>query len=227
MEQSWHDLLFAHWSFPVESIRAAVPDVLPIDTYQGRAWIGVVPFQLRGLRARILPALPGFSSFPELNLRTYVTLDGKPGVYFFSLDAGNKVAVIGARTVFHLNYYEALMSATRGPNGINYLSRRTDPRGKRADFSARYRATGKGVRAQPGSLEHFLVERYCLYAVSTSRRVYRLDIHHKPWLIQPAEAQLDAAQLFTAAGLPSPTGEPLLHFSPVQEMIGWLPERVK
>jgi uncharacterized protein YqjF (DUF2071 family) len=227
MEQSWHDLLFAHWSFPVEALRPTVPDILPIDSYNGRAWVGVVPFQLRGLRARMLPAVPGLANFPELNLRTYVTIDGKPGVYFFSLDAGNKLAVMGARAVFHLNYFEALMSATRGPNGINYLSRRTDPRGKPADFSARYRATGKGFRAQPGTLEYFLVERYCLYAVSPARRVYRLDIHHKPWLLQPAEAELDAAQLFAAAGLPAPSGEPLLHYSVVQEMIGWLPDRVK
>jgi uncharacterized protein YqjF (DUF2071 family) len=227
MEQSWHDLLFAHWSFPVEALRGAVPDVLPIDTYEGRAWVGVVPFQLRGLRARMLPAFPGISNFPELNLRTYVTLDGKPGVYFFSLDAGNKLAVMAARTVFHLNYYEALMAVTRAPNGINYLSRRTDPRGKPADFSARYRAAGKGFRPQTGTLEHFLAERYCLYAVSPSQRVYRLEIHHKPWLLQPAEAQLDAVQLFTAAGLTPPTSQPLLHFSPVQEMIGWLPDRVK
>jgi uncharacterized protein YqjF (DUF2071 family) len=226
MEMSWHDLLFAHWSVPVESIRAAVPEPLPIDTFDGRAWVGVVPFEIRGLRGRLLPALPGLSKFPELNLRTYVTVDGKPGVYFFSLDAGNKLAVITARTLLHLNYYEALMSITRGPSGINYLSRRTDTRGGSVDFTARYRAAGKGQRPQPGSLEYFLVERYCLYAVSPSRRVYRVDIHHKPWLLQPAEAQLDAAQLLTAASLPQTTGEPLLHFSTIQEMITWLPDRV-
>jgi uncharacterized protein YqjF (DUF2071 family) len=226
MEQSWHDLLFAHWSYPVDAIRAAVPASLPIDTFDGRAWIGVVPFKVRGLRARWLPALPGLSDFPELNVRTYVTIAGKPGVYFFSLDAGSSIAVLGARTAFHLNYYHALMAVTRGPHGIHYLSRRTDRRGQPADFSARYRAGGKGARAQPGTLEYFLTERYCLYAVSPSARAYRLDIHHKPWLLQPAEAQLDAAMLLTASNLPAPSGEPLLHFSAAQEMIGWLPERV-
>jgi uncharacterized protein YqjF (DUF2071 family) len=226
MQQSWHDLLFAHWSFPVEAVRAAVPASLPLDTFDGKAWVGAVPFYLRGLRARWLPPVPGASNFPELNLRTYVTIEGKPGVYFFSLDAGSRLAVLGARTAFHLNYYHAVMSMTRGPRGIEYLSRRTDARGKPADFSARYRATGKGFTAPPNSLEHFLVERYCLYAVSPSGRVYRLDIQHEPWLLQTAEAELDAASLFEAADLPLPTGRPLLHFSAVQEMVGWLPDRV-
>jgi uncharacterized protein YqjF (DUF2071 family) len=226
MEQSWHDLLFAHWSYPAAVIRAAVPAQLPIDTFDGRAWAGVVPFQVRGLRARWLPAIRGLSDFPELNVRTYVTIGGKPGVYFFSLDAGSAWAVQGARIAFHLNYYRALMSMTRGPRGITYLSRRTDRRGRPADFSARYRANGKGVRAQPGSLEYFLIERYCLYAVSPSGRINRMDIHHRPWLLQPAEAEIDADMLLAAAQIPAPGERPLLHFSALQEMIGWLPERV-
>jgi uncharacterized protein YqjF (DUF2071 family) len=227
MEQSWHDLLFAHWSWPLDTIRAVVPKELPVDSFEGRAWVGVVPFYLRGLRARYLPALPGMSDFPELNLRTYVTIDGKPGVYFFSLDAANKLAVLAARSAFHLNYYHALMSVTRAQGHITYLSRRTDARGAPADFSARYRATGKGFRAQPGTLEYFLVERYCLYAVSPSGRVYRLEIHHKPWLLQPAEAQIDARSLLQSAQLTLPAEKPLLHFSAVQEMVGWLPDRVR
>lgn len=227
MEQSWHDLLFAHWPLPVSAIRAAVPEQLPLDTFDGRAWVGVVPFRVRGLRARWLPAIRGLSDFPELNVRTYVTIGGKPGVYFFSLDAASPLAVLGARAAFHLNYFNALMSMVRGPDGITYLSRRTDRRGQPADFSARYRPDGKGVRAQPNSLEHFLVERYCLYAVSAAARVYRLDIHHGPWLLQPAQAQLDADMLLAASRIPAPADEPLLHFSPVQEMIGWLPERVR
>ena len=227
MEQSWHDLLFAHWSFPLDVVQRAVPSELPVDTFEGKAWVGVVPFHLRGLRARGLPSIPALSSFPELNLRTYVTIDGKPGVYFFSLDAANRLAVAGARALFHLNYFEALMSITRGAEGFTYLSRRTDRRGNPADFSARYRSNGKGFRAAPGTLEYFLVERYCLYAVSRAQRVYRLNIHHKPWLLQPAEAQVDATALFTAAGLPTPTDQPLLHFSAIQEMIGWLPDRIR
>lgn len=227
MEQSWHDLLFAHWSYPAEAIRNVVPSQLPIDTFDGKAWVGVVPFTIRGLRLRGLPTIPGTAAFPELNVRTYVTIDGRPGVYFFSLDAGNTAAVFAARTAFHLNYYNALMSATRTPDGIRYLSRRTDRRGQPADFSARYRAAGKGVRPAAGTLEHFLVERYCLYAVSPSGRAYRMDIHHRPWLIQPADADVDAAALLEADGIPQPASTPLLHYAPVQEMIAWLPDRVR
>ena len=226
MEQSWHDLLFAHWPVAHDVIQRAVPDGLPVDTFEGKAWVSVAAFNLRGLRGRGLPTLPALSTFPELNLRTYVTIGGKPGVFFFSLDAGNRLAVAGARLLFHLNYFEALMSITRSADGFAFLSRRTDRRGKPADFTARYRANGKGVRAAPGTLEYFLAERYCLYSVSGAKRIYRLDIHHKPWLLQPAEAQLDAGPLFLAANLPAPNDPPLLHFSPVQEMIGWLPDRV-
>ena len=226
MEQSWHDLLFAHWTLPHEVIQRAVPEGLPVDTFEGKAWVSVAAFSLRGLRMRGLPTIPAVSTFPELNLRTYVTIGGKPGVYFFSLDAANRLAVAGARLLFHLNYFEALMSITRSADGFAFLSRRSDRRGKPADFTARYRATGKGFRPAPGTLEYFLAERYCLYSVSRATRVYRLDIHHKPWLLQPAEALLDAAPLFTAASLPAPGAEPVLHFSAVQEMIGWLPERV-
>jgi uncharacterized protein len=227
MEQSWHHLLFAHWPFRLADIRHAVPAELPIDTFDGSAWVGVVPFDLHGLRARGLPALRGVSDFPELNVRTYVTIDGKPGVYFFSLDAGSKLAVMGARIAFHLNYYHALMSITRTPDGIQYLSRRTDSRGKPADFSARYRADGKGFHATRGSLEYFLTERYCLYSVSPAGRVYRLDIHHKPWLLQPATGQIEAASVLAATGIPAPSTPPLLHFSAVQEMIAWLPDRIR
>ena len=181
----------------------------------------------RRLRARGLPALRGVSDFPELNVRTYVTIDGKPGVYFFSLDAGSKLAVIGARVAFHLNYYYALMAITRTADGIQYLSRRADARGKPADFSARYHADGKGFHAVAGSLDHFLTERYCLYSVSPSGGVYRLEIHHKPWLLQPAKANIEATSLLAAAGIRAPSTPPLLHFSGVQEMIGWLPDRIR
>lgn len=227
MEQAWHDLLFAHYAYPPEAIRSAVPPQLPIDTFDGKAYIGVVPFSLRGLRARWLPRIPALSDFPELNVRTYVTIDGKPGVYFFSLDAGNRLAVIAARTAFHLNYYHALMSASKTQGSVTYLSRRTDKRGAPADFVARYQPTGKAVRATPDSLEYFLTERYCLYAVTPSGRVNRMEIHHPPWLLQPASAQLDPTAMLRAAGLPPAEGEPLLHFSAVQEMVGWLPERVR
>jgi uncharacterized protein YqjF (DUF2071 family) len=219
MEQTWRDLLFAHWSYPAEEVRALVPNELPLDTFDGKAWVGVVPFMLEDLRARGLPALPGVSSFPELNVRTYTVVNGKPGVYFFSLDAANQVAVIGARTLFHLNYFDADISIIQTPTGIEYNSERTDGRSQPAKFHAHYIANGEAFEPQPGTLEYFLTERYCLYTVRNGR-ASRLEIHHRPWLLQPADAELDARSMLAAAGLSAPQGAPLLHFSATQPMIG-------
>jgi uncharacterized protein YqjF (DUF2071 family) len=227
MEQTWLDLLFAHWAYPVEEIRAVVPAQLSLDTFNGMAWVGVVPFMLCNLKARGLPPLPLVSSFPELNVRTYVTVDGKPGVYFFSLDAASRTAVIGARKLFHLNYYNAEMTITPTADGIEYASRRTDRCAQPASFTAHYKPVGEVATPQPGTLDHFLTERYCLYAVSRRGVTYRLQIHHRPWLLQPAEAELDARSMLSAAGLVPARGAPILHFSARQPMVGWAPERVR
>ncbi|MGQ0813922.1 MAG: YqjF family protein [Gemmatimonadota bacterium] len=225
MEQTWRALLFAHWSYSIDEVRALLPPQLPLDSFDNHAWVGVVPFKLEHLHARGLPALPGVSSFPELNVRTYVTIGGKPGVYFFSLDAASQLAVMGARTLFHLNYFDADMRVTATPTGIEYKSRRTDRRGPPASFHAHYAPNGEVFTAVPGTLEHFLTERYCLYAVSGDA-AHRLEIHHRPWLLQPAEAELDALAMLAAAGLGPPRGKPLLHFSAVQPMIGWAPRHI-
>jgi uncharacterized protein YqjF (DUF2071 family) len=226
MQQTWRDLLFAHWAYPLDEVRSVVPEMLPLDTFDGMAWVGVVPFMLEDFKVRGLPTLPGVSSFPELNVRTYVTLDGKPGVYFFSLDAASSLAVMGARTLFHLNYYRAEMSIAPTPTGIEYTSHRIDDHARQACFRAHYAPIGEVVTPQPETLDFFLTERYCLYAVSGSGKVHRLEIHHRPWLLQPAEAELDAREMLAAAGLSARAGAPLLHFSSVQPMIGWGSERV-
>lgn len=225
MEQTWRDLLFAHWSYPIDEIRAVVPDSLPLDTFDGQAWIGVVPFMLEGFKARGLVPLPGMAAFPELNVRTYVTVGGKPGVYFFSLDADSKLAVLGARMI-HLNYFDAEMSLAQTPKGIAFQSTRSDLRGPPASFSALYSPVGETFEPQRGTLEHFLTERYCLYSVDAAGAVGRLEIHHRPWLLQRAQADLDAGSVVQAAGLATPFRQPLLHFASVQPMIGWAPEHI-
>lgn len=226
MEQTWRDLLFAHWSYPVAEMQAALPPGLTLDVFDDKAWIGVVPFLLDNLHARGLPGVPTATSFPELNVRTYVTVNGKPGVYFFSLDAASKLAVIGARTAFGLNYFDAEMSIAQTPSGIAYKSRRTDPRGSPAVFRGRYAPIGEALIPQAGTLEHFLVERYCLYSVSGAGSVHRLEIHHRPWLLQTAEADIEAESMLTAAGVTAPRGDALLQFSSIQPMIAWAPEPV-
>jgi uncharacterized protein YqjF (DUF2071 family) len=202
MAQRWSDLLFAHWPVPVGEVRPFVPSGLPIDTYNGMAWISVAAFYLSHLRPRSLPALPWVSEFPELNVRTYTSLGGKPGVYFFSLDAGSTLAVEAARMLYHLPYLRAIMSTRREADGwVTYDSRRTDQRGRPAEFRARYRAIGPVARSSPGTLDHWLTERYCLYAVDRSTRIHRAEIHHHQWPLQPVEAEIETNSMVRAAGL--------------------------
>src|SRR5579859_7418678 len=190
MAQSWHDLLFAHWPVEISALRRAVPSTLAIDAYQGQAWLGVVPFRMSGVRLRGTPAVPWLSSFPELNVRTYVVAEGKPGVWFFSLDAANPVAVELARDGFHLPYYTAAMTCERQGQRIRYASVRTHRHAAAATFQGDYHPIGPVFHAAAGSVEHWLTARYCLYAANRRGDVWRGDIHHVPWPLQPAEAEL-------------------------------------
>ncbi|WP_281889148.1 YqjF family protein [Paenibacillus sp. YYML68] len=231
MKQTWHDLLFAHWPISMETLARYVPGRLPIDTYEGTAWIAVVPFGMCGIRGRGLPPIPGTSRFPELNVRTYVTLDGKPGVYFFSLDASSMLAVLGARRFFHLPYYHAAMKLEREGETIVYTSRRRDGS---VQFAGTYRPVSAVFRAAPGSLAHWLTERYCLYTENARGQLLRCDIHHDRWPLQLAEAQLSSNTML--AGHPLVLGgetmpdecsndlelhPPLLHYASSLDVLIW------
>ncbi len=219
MGQTWDDLLFAHWPLPAELIREHVPQPLQIEEHGGSAWLGVTPFEVTGLRPRGLPPLPFVSSFLEVNVRTYVTHDGRPGIWFFSLDASSQLAVEAARRIYRLPYFLAHMSLERRGGGIVYECAR---HGGRA-FSATYGPSGDVFEAAKGSLEHFLTERYCLYAQADSR-LFRCDIHHRPWLLQPAEATIDLNTLPPDwASLRDP---PRLQYSARQDVVIWPLEQV-
>jgi len=219
MGQTWEDLLFAHWRAAPESLRALLPDGLELDLYEGEAWFGVTPFRLSGLRARGLPPLPMLSSFLELNARTYVTAGGKPGIWFFSLDASSELAVEGARRTYKLPYYRATMQAGWRDGWLAYESRRRDARGESAAFSGRYRAIGERIDADPRSLAHFLTERYCQYAVNEGV-LKRAEIHHRPWPLQSAEAEIDEDTM-PPAGVELLDDDPLLHFAARQDTVIW------
>jgi uncharacterized protein len=225
MAQSWHDLLFAHWPVGVEELRRQIPAALEIDRYAGQAWVGVVPFRMSGVRLRGTPALPCLSAFPELNVRTYVTADGRPGVWFFSLDAGNAIAVVVARVWFHLPYYRARMSCKEQDAWMEYASERTHPGSAKAELRGRYRAVGQAFTPRAGTLEHFLTERYCLYSADGKGRAFRGEIHHGPWKLQGAEADLSPNTMAEAAGIRLPANEALLHFARRQDMVAWAPRR--
>ena len=222
MTQTWNDLLFAHWPVDVPAIRALVPAAFELDLFDGQAWLGIVPFHMTNVSPRFVPALPWVSAFPELNVRTYVRVGEKPGVYFFSLDAANAVAVGAARMLLNLPYYAAEMTVTPHAGEIQYESRReTAPP---AEFSSVYRGLGDPRPPQPGSLEYFLTERYCLYGLNHRQFPYRLEIHHPPWPLESAAARISRNTMAGAAGIVLPGIAPLLHFSRRQDMVCWPPE---
>ena len=226
MAQNWHDLLFANWPLPAEVMRNLLPETLELDLYDGQAWISIVPFTMSGVRLRGTPALPWLSVFPELNVRTYVTASGKPGVWFFSLDAANPVAVKLARLWFHLPYFHACMNSKSRSGGIVYSSRRSDRRGGRETLQASYNAQGLQFEAERGTLEYFLTERYCLYAQKPDGGLLRGEIHHAPWKLQEARATLMANTMLEKWKIAIPGPPVVLHYSKLQEVIAWAPKRV-
>jgi uncharacterized protein YqjF (DUF2071 family) len=223
MRQTWRHLLFAHWPVPPESLRRLVPAGLELQTFEGRAWIGTTPFVLTGLRPRALPALPGLSTFPEINVRTYVTAEGKPGVWFFSLDAASTLAVMGARALYALPYFRARIAVGVDHERVTYASRRIDRRAPPAEFQAEYRPTGGPAVAEPGTLAHWLTERYCLYAADRHGGLRRTEIHHEPWPLRPAQVQIQRNTMASALGVDLPGGAPLAHFAARLDVHVWAP----
>jgi uncharacterized protein YqjF (DUF2071 family) len=218
MGQTWLDLLFAHWEVDGHALAALLPDGLELDRFDGRAYLGITPFRLIGLRARGTVPLPVVSSFLELNVRTYVTAGGKPGIWFFSLDAASRLAVEAARRFYRLPYFRAAMSASTREGRVEYASARVGAE-RPYVLEARYRPVGRVAPARPRSLEHFLTERYCLYAADGGR-LYRGEIHHPPWPLQRAEARIELNTMAPdgiAVGGPAP----LLHFSARQDVLIW------
>jgi uncharacterized protein len=218
--QTWENLLFAHWRVDERHLRRLVSADLELDTRDGAAWLGVTPFRVSGLRLRGMLPMPRLSTFLELNVRTYVTFEDKPGIYFFSLDADSALAVEGARRLYKLPYFRALMSARTLGSRIEFSSARREGPARPFVFQARYSPAGEPFTPEPGTLEHFLTERYCLYTIDERSRVCRAEIHHPPWPLQRARAELDANSM-PPPGLQLPDDEPLLHFSPRQDVVVW------
>ena len=223
MKQNWHDLLFAHWALEPEKIRPLVPRELELDLRDGAAYVAVAPFWMSGIRGRMMPPLPFVRKFCELNVRTYVRYKDIPGVFFFSLDAGSFFAVMGARKTYKLPYFHASMLVRSDGREFHYSSSRLqEPRP--ADFHARYTPFGAARIREKSSIEHFLTERYCLYTVHRGT-VLRAYIHHAPWQLQDATAEIDINTVAKADGVELPETPPnLLHYSKFLEVLVWGPE---
>jgi uncharacterized protein len=225
MVQRWHDLLFMHWPVALESLRPHIPTSLEIDTFEGRAWLAVVPFRMSNIYPRGLFPVPWLSAFAELNVRTYVIRDNKPGVWFFSLDAANPIAVSLARNWFKLPYFNARMKCKEEGRSIKYSSHRTHRNAPSCNFIGMYKPVADVVIPKVGSLEYFLTARYCLYTADKKDNLYRGEIHHEPWPLQLAKAKVETNTVTESIGVKL-IGEPLLHFSKRIDVDVWGLERL-
>jgi uncharacterized protein len=222
--QAWLDLAFVHYRVASKKLASLIPSGLQLQEFDGIAWIGLVPFKMSGVMRRPLPDVPLFSRFPELNVRTYVMMDGKPGVWFFSLDAASLPVVLGGRHLYGLPYFYARMRHHWAHGWCHFSSTRWQ---NSTRFVARYRPSGEVFRAQPGSFEHWATERYCLYSLNKAGGIARVDVHHVPWPLQKAEIAIEQCELLTAAGINPHSNDPVVHFSSGVEVISFARENIR
>lgn len=222
MKQGWNEVLLAHWPVNEAELLPLIPPGLELQQWEGSPWISITPFILDPFRVRGLPRLPFVNRFLEMNIRTYVIRNGKPGIYFLSLEASSRMAVAGARIAAKLPYHHAAMSAEiKRENTIRYLSERKRRDAGDAVFHGEYRPTGDIFQAQPGSQVHWLTERYCLYTVNSGGEIWTGDIHHLPWPLQQAELRLEANTMTDFDGIRLDSSPSLVTFAKRLEVLFW------
>jgi uncharacterized protein len=225
LAQTWVETCFLHWPVDAEAVRRAVPRKLALDTFEGRAWVTIAPLFIRASRPRLVPPVFPWATFPEVNLRTYATAGGTPGVYFLSLDCPSVVSVAAARAAYRLPYRLARIAMRReGPRTAVRL-RRIAPGPRPAGLALAYEPVGEPGHAEPGSLDQWLLERYCCYGVGRLLGVLRTEILHPPWRLRGADVDLLDRTLGEAHGLPL-EGPPLVHLGCRQDVLFWAPRRV-
>jgi len=217
--------LFAHWPVDASVLRPLVPAQLELEAFGDTTWVGVVGFTMRGVRLSWCPPVPGTSDFAEVNLRTYVTHGGRPGVFFLTLEAHNPVALLLGRHAYGLPYRRANLSLRPSGTGVSFRSERNRSQGRAAVFAAHYSPCGHPHAPATGTRDHWFTERYCFYTVGRDRAVRRTEVHHEPWSLQPAEAEISANTLGEPYGIDL-SAAPLLHFSRSQDVVAWPPRAV-
>ncbi|CAA6691456.1 MULTISPECIES: YqjF family protein [unclassified Lentimonas] len=221
--QSWVDLGFLHYRVPAAAVESRLPAGVTVQEYDGSAWLGVVPFRMHDVMWRSFPAMPLFSSFGELNVRTYVEVDGKPGVWFFSLDAQSWPVVFGGCLLYHLPYHNAKVLHQCVAGGFDFSSRRLSDG---VTFEGTFRPRGDVFYATAGTFEHWATERYCFYSATRSGAVLRLEVHHAPWPLQRMEAEMDASALLASVGFTLEEDQPRCHFSTGVDVVSYPKEVV-
>lgn len=227
IEMGWRRLLFANWPVEPEIVERGLPEGLQVDTYDGNAWLSVVPFTNVAVRPRGLPAAVGVS-LPELNLRTYVTVPGvdRPAVFFYSLEADGPLSVLGARLAFGLPYYNANIGMAEQDGGVRFRSRRVHPGDQPLRFDARYEPTGGRLDADPDSLAAFLTERYRFYVGGKNGKIGYANVDHDVWSLRPATVEFGKNEIFRANNFAHPDGDPVCYYSPGVDIVssrrGWL-----
>jgi uncharacterized protein YqjF (DUF2071 family) len=225
-EQTWNDVLFIHWPVSKDVLRERIPKGLELDTYEGQAWVGITPFWLNGVRMRGLPPLPGVSQFPEVDVRTYVVAEDKPGVLYFTMDTSNPLIVAGARSVYFLPYFNAEITLEHEIDKVCFTSERQGNDTPDAQLSIRYWGEPDVNPPPKGTLDYWLTERYCLYTLDSENYLCRGNIHHLPWQLQPAKAEIRKNTLASAIHLPLPEIPPTLHFAKQTDVLFWPLERI-
>lgn len=225
MGQTWNDLLFAHYPVNLHELRALLPDCLQVDTYDGQAWVSVVPFEMSDIHFRGLSAIKYKKRFSELNVRTYVTFNGEPGIYFFSLDANSPLAVQLANLSYALPYLHADMDVSTEGDLIHFKSIRKDRRAEAGEFDGLYAPDGEPFQTTKGSLSYWLTERYVLFTVK-GHKILKGAIFHEQWTLQQAQADFLVNDVAESAGITLPAEPELLHFAKELKVRVWPPEQI-
>ena len=212
MRMTWENLTFLHWAYPAEDVQRLLPQGVDVETWAGEAWVSLVPLYMR-VRPPFGPAVPRLTTFPETNVRTYVTgPGGHPGVWFFSLDATNPAAVAAGRTALGLPYFLSKMHFTRDGDSLRYEGRRAGPQAGRASHRIEVDAGGEIANADLTEFDHFLTARFRMWSVNRGA-VLLSDQEHAPWRLRRATVRSLEQDLLEHAGLPGPTAPPIVHFA--------------
>lgn len=227
MRQKWRNVLFLHWPIPVEKLRPHIPSSLQIDTFNGSAWLGIILFVLEGIFPFEIPSISLTPKFPEINVRTYVKYDGKPGIYFLSIDVMNWASLKIAKNWYHLPYHSSQIFFQKEEQKFHCHSIRKGNENTPISFKGKYAPVSEVYFPKEGTLDHWLIERYCLYSSNNGINIYCGDIHHRPWPLQKAKIELVKNTLFTPFHFDLFEEKPIAHFSIGVDSLIWNIKKIR